>query len=572
MASIRTVFTLTDNVSPALQKIDNNAKLVDKSFNNLVRALVAVSSTIAILSNIGNIISRNLGRINALVKEYEDAISAETRLITILRQRMNATEEMIGSVQRLNSELQSVGIYSADMLTYGAQELATYVESTDALNKLIPAMADLVAQRAGYTATNNDMVASATMIGKVMIGQVNAMTRVGYYFSEAEKQLLTYGNEEQRVAVLTDVITRNVGKMNTALAKTEIGQIMQLSNQINDIRESVGGLFTPLKRGFLQLKLIIYSNLQEPVERAVKVIRANMKQILTTVSIVATGVVAYALIMASAWALANLPITVVITSLVLFGTVLNNLGLLTGNTLQVIVWFVGIFVGAITSAFNTVYNVIASVYNAFVDLGEIFFYLSQALEHPVKFIQTVFIKLASIIATALSPITSIIDTVFGTNLTKATKDTIANLEKAKQDIWSDTGVETNTNLTVGRKLELKTIQETSPHKMAEIAYEGAGTFTDWLESTFTNNEHNWGTLLGGGGNVQVTDSTNLLIVDELKDLLARRALDKYIISVSQVTPRMTISNIEIKETADANKIITMIADGYENMVNSYLGE
>ena len=69
--------------------------------------------------------------------------------------------------------------------------------------------------------------------------------------------------------------------MNTALAKTEIGQIMQLSNQINDIRESVGGLFTPLKREFLQLKLIIYSNLQEPVERAVKVIRANMKQILT---------------------------------------------------------------------------------------------------------------------------------------------------------------------------------------------------------------------------------------------------------------------------------------------------
>ena len=572
MASIRTVFTLTDNVSPALQKIDNNAKLVDKSFNNLVRALVAVSSTIAILSNIGNIISRNLGRINALVKEYEDAISAETRLITILRQRMNATEEMIGSVQRLNSELQSVGIYSADMLTYGAQELATYVETTDALNKLIPAMADLVAQRAGYTATNNDMVSAATMIGKVMIGQVNAMTRVGYYFSEAEKQLLTYGNEEQRVAVLTDVITRNVGKMNTALAKTEIGQIMQLSNQINDIRESVGGLFTPLKREFLQLKLIIYSNLQEPVERAVKVIRANMKQILTTAGIVATGIVAYALIMASAWALANLPITVVITSLVLFGTVLNNLGLLTGNTLQLIVGFVGIFVGAIISAFNTVYNVIASVYNIFVDLGEIFFYLTKALEHPVKFIQTVFIKLASIIATALSPIASIIDTVFGTNLTKATKEAIANLEKVKQDIWSDTGVETNTNLTVGRKLEVKTIQETSPHKIADISYKGAGTFTDWLESTFTNNEHNWGTLLGGGGNVQVTDSTNLLIVDELKDLLARQALDKYIVSVSQVTPRMTISNIEIKETADADKVITMIADGYENMVNSYLGE
>lgn len=609
MASIKTVFTLTDNVSPALKtisinasltqksltglsgalnnvgttgnigdsasvsvdKMTDSAKLADKSFNNLVRTLVGVSSTIAIVSNAINILSRNLGRVNALIKEYEDAISAETRLITVMKQRMNATEDMIDSVRTLSSELQNSGIYSADLLMYGAQELATYVDTTDALNKLIPAMADLVAQRAGYTATSNDIISASTMIGKVMIGQANAMTRVGYYFSEAEQKIIKYGTEAQKVAVITDVITRNVGAMNTALAQTEIGSIMQLSNQINDIRENVGGAFVGIKREFLQFKLLVYQNLQEPIVNAVKVIRANLRQILTTTAVVASGVAVYGALMATGWALANIPIVAVIGSLILVSKVLGELGLYTGTTFEFMSGLVGAFVGFVVSGFNVIYNAVASVWNVVASLVETMANMGRLLDHPIRQIQTIFINLALSIQGVLMTIASAIDAVFGSNLAGAIESEMKALEAYKTSLWADLEG-TDAEYKVAKKLELKTTQETSMPVYSAKAINGATSFTEWVDSVFTNTDKNWDNLLGGKSTISVSDASTVMLVDEVKDLLARRALDKYIVQISQVTPQLDIAKIEVRETADADKVISMIADGYEKMVTSYLGD
>ena len=611
MASIKTVFTLTDNVSPALKtisinasltqksltglsgalnnvgttgnigdsasasvdKMTDSAKLADKSFNNLVRTLVGVSSTIAIVSNAINILSRNLGRVNALIKEYEDAISAETRLITVMKQRMNATEDMINSVRTLSGELQNSGIYSADLLMYGAQELATYVDTTDALNKLIPAMADLVAQRAGYTATSNDIISASTMIGKVMIGQVNAMTRVGYYFSEAEQKIIQYGTEAQKVAVITDVITRNVGAMNTALAQTEIGSIMQLSNQINDIRENIGGAFVGIKREFLQFKLLVYQNLQEPIVNAVKVIRANLKQILTTTAVVASGVAVYGALMATGWALANIPIVAVIGSLVMVAKVLGELGLYTGTTFEFMSGLVGAFVGFVVSGFNSIYNIIATVWNAMADLAEnmLNIFSGRFFDHPIRMIQTIFINMARSLQSVLMTIAGMIDAVFGSNLAGAVEEKMKALEEYKTSLWEDLEG-TKAEYKIAKRMELKTTQSTSMPVYASKAIDGATTITEWIDSVFTNTDKNWDNLLGGKSTISVSDASTVMLVDEVKDLLARRALDKYIVQISQVTPQLDIAKIEVRETADADKVISMIADGYEKMVTSYLGD
>ena len=107
-------------------------------------------------------------------------------------------------------------------------------------------MNDMVAQQYGYNATQENAVNIATMMGKVMEGQVGALSRYGYKFDEAQEQILKYGTEAQKVATLTEVIGDSVGGMNAAMAQTPEGRMKQLKNTLGDIKEQIGNEATKL--------------------------------------------------------------------------------------------------------------------------------------------------------------------------------------------------------------------------------------------------------------------------------------------------------------------------------------
>lgn len=118
----------------------------------------------------------------------------------------------------------------------------------------MPAMNNLAVQQNGVNVTSESMVNIGNLMGKVMQGQTSALTRVGITFSDAQAQVLKYGNEEQRAAMLSQVITDNVGNMNRALANTPAGRIQQLKNSFGDMQETLGrglnNVFSPML-GFL---------------------------------------------------------------------------------------------------------------------------------------------------------------------------------------------------------------------------------------------------------------------------------------------------------------------------------
>lgn len=170
---------------------------------------------------------------------------AETKLQTIMKQRMGAPPEAIQSIKDLASAQQQLGVVGDEVQLSGAQQLATFLNSTDALNTLVPAMNNLAVQQNGVNVSTQDMVNIGNMVGKVMQGQVGALTRVGVTFTEAQEKALKYGNEQERAAVLAQVITDNVGQMNSVMAATPQGQIRQMANTWGDIKEVVGARLYP---------------------------------------------------------------------------------------------------------------------------------------------------------------------------------------------------------------------------------------------------------------------------------------------------------------------------------------
>ena len=189
---------------------------------------------------------RSFGQLQAGMKDLADAYAvqemAETKLSTIMRQRMGVTDKEIQSIKELASAQQEIGVIGDEVQLSGAQQIATFLNEKASLETLLPAMNNLLAQQKGLNATTQDAVTVGNLMGKVMQGQTSALTRVGITFTEAEEAVLKYGTEQERAAMLAQVITNNVGEMNAELAQTDSGKQQQLVNTLGDMKEELGAM------------------------------------------------------------------------------------------------------------------------------------------------------------------------------------------------------------------------------------------------------------------------------------------------------------------------------------------
>lgn len=213
---------------------------VKKATSELNANLINVAS----LAQIADAVSSAFGQLNGIVSDLSASYAAqeiaETKLGQVMRNTMGATEAEIQSIKDLCAAQQELGVIGDEVQIAGAQELGTYLEKTDSLKALIPVMNDMVAQQYGLNASQESAVGIATMLGKVMEGQVGALSRYGYSFDEVEEQILKFGTEEEKVIVLSKVVGDSVGGMNQALAQTDSGQMQQLANAFGDMKEKIG--------------------------------------------------------------------------------------------------------------------------------------------------------------------------------------------------------------------------------------------------------------------------------------------------------------------------------------------
>ena len=182
------------------------------------------------------------GAMQGLADAYAVQEVAETKLATVMQQRMGATDAEIQSIKDLAAAQQEIGVIGDEVQLSGAQQIATFLTEKDSLEALVPAMNNLLAQQKGLNATTGDAVQVGNLMGKAMMGQVDALKRVGITFTEAEANVMKYGTEQERAAMLAQIITNNVGEMNLQLAQTESGKQQQLANALGDVKEQIGGL------------------------------------------------------------------------------------------------------------------------------------------------------------------------------------------------------------------------------------------------------------------------------------------------------------------------------------------
>ena len=232
-------------------------KLKTAPVTNLEAAFKKLKGTVAALG------------IGKFLKDSNDAyvvqMQNELKLTAHMKQRMNATDEEVAAIKRLASAQQKIGVIGDEIQLAGAQQLTTYAKQASTLQTLIPAMNDLIAQNAGYDASVGDATSAADMLGRALNGQYTALKRQGVMFTETQEQVLKYGTETQKAAVLAEAIGDKVGNMNALLANTPTGKLKQLQNDFGDLREQIGATFQPLISSIVPVLGGLMDALREPI-------------------------------------------------------------------------------------------------------------------------------------------------------------------------------------------------------------------------------------------------------------------------------------------------------------------
>ncbi len=182
------------------------------------------------------------------VSAYFAAQEASTKLRTNLLNVKGATEGQVASLEGLASKLQAVGVIEDDVIKAGMSQLATFNLQGKTIGALTPKITDMVAQLKGHNATAEDMVGINNLVGKVMTGNVGALSRYGVTLDENQKKVLQNGTESERAAMLTKVLAQNYGEVNKELRNTPQGMITGLKNAFGDLQEGVGQLLVTALR------------------------------------------------------------------------------------------------------------------------------------------------------------------------------------------------------------------------------------------------------------------------------------------------------------------------------------
>ena len=229
-----------DAIIKSTEGLQEAMKKALEESTKLKPSLVNAAATASLFQTLKSAVGSLQGVFSSYTQAFEAAAVANTKLKTIMEQRMNATAEDVKGVKDVISAQKELGVVSGSVQVAGAQQIGTFATQASTLRALVPAMNNLLAQQKGVNATQEDAVAVGNLFGKALQGQATALRRVGITFSAAEEKMLKHGTESERAALLARIITNNVGEMNKKLAATPTGQMKQLQMTIGGIKAKIG--------------------------------------------------------------------------------------------------------------------------------------------------------------------------------------------------------------------------------------------------------------------------------------------------------------------------------------------
>lgn len=133
--------------SQSVKELQRNLMAAKTGRQRLGEALLRFNQVARVYSNISESIGALSGVMNGYISKANSAAEAQTKLTTIMRQRMGATEADTAAVNEAVAAQTKLGIIGGTVQRSGLQQLATFASHRQTLQTLLPAMNNLLAKQ-----------------------------------------------------------------------------------------------------------------------------------------------------------------------------------------------------------------------------------------------------------------------------------------------------------------------------------------------------------------------------------------------------------------------------------------
>lgn len=253
-ANIRAVITAEDRASATLKKVQGGIEDVGNSASKFLGDATAQASAVAV----AGITAIGFAAFD-MVKSFNKSEEVGAQLNAVLQSTAGVAGVTADQATKLASALQKVTKYSDEDIQSAENLLLTFT----AISKdIFPDATKIVLDMS--TALGQDLKSSSIQLGKALqdpILGVTALRRVGVNFSDKQqdviKALVETGQKAKAQELIMKELRTEFGGSAEAAGKTFTGQLAILGNQLDDVKEKVGGLivkaFQPLIKRALEV-------------------------------------------------------------------------------------------------------------------------------------------------------------------------------------------------------------------------------------------------------------------------------------------------------------------------------
>ncbi len=289
------------------------------------------------------------------IKDFQGAETAQKQLEHATLQVAHGTREQLKALQDLSVELEKKGVLDGDAIAVGLAQLQTFGLSSDMVKKLGGSMADLAVNQFGVNASSEQLSQTANIMAKALNGQFGVLEKSGIRFTDAQKHMIEFGTETQKVQAIQEGFAQNLKFTNEVAVGTLEGGMAKLNVQLGNVSENIGAALAPALTQLMEKATPMINKVVEWT--------AENPKLVTTILAVTAGVAA----VVAGLGFFGLILPSVITGVTMLGTALmflttNPIGL----TILAIAGLIAIGI-ALWKNWDTVKAKAAEIWNAIRD-------------------------------------------------------------------------------------------------------------------------------------------------------------------------------------------------------------
>lgn len=597
MATIQSTLALQDKMSPAFSAIN-------KAMNSTLTAMRSIkgmeigpefakaAADVKLAENAINNFNAGLGETPPATQKAGEgftimkglAIQAITAIARTGREMLGNFLEfgdsMINISARLNliaGEQETVAGLQQEIFMAAQRSRGSYEGMTDSVAKL-------GAQARNAFGSNQEIIAFSELLNKTFVTagtSAQGMESVMYNLTQAMGSGVLRGqdlnavmsNTPQILQYIADYMEVPMGQIRSMASDGELSAsvisaaMFAAAGDINAKFESMPQTFeqtttmmsNQFKFAFSEMGIAFNQFMSGQIQGGMTWLIDNFDSVANAAVIMGTVLAGVAIGFAVYWAIMNWPITLTIAAIVLLGAILSEFGI----TADQILGFVG---GLFGTLYGIIYNGIAYIWNRIATFVEFF---ANVWTDPIGSVQRLFIGLFDNILGIVESVAGAIGNLLGQDWGGAISGFRSKLQSFAESTYGADAVR------IGR-MEFKGLDETAMSGANLLS--GAGkSLLDGVEKLRNTMESGSGAFdptmvssTAGGKALNVKNTEPVKIDSEDIKMLLDISTMKYQVHYQQLTPQIALNIDTIRESADINQVMEVVADWVAEAAESRL--